>query len=361
MRQAFSTERLRVFFAYKRNETEPFGERLETVYRELKNHGFEVYRDEESIPIGYLWRLAINNAINEADIGIVNWTPGAETSEELVFEADALLRKSKYCGVFHAGVPDSYAYAAIQSIVLEDWRGDLNDKGWRRLIAHLERLAKERKRRGLSQADVGGNLDGTSIQERPNFPLLRPVPPRGEFEMGAISPGGGDGGWGWGTAKVKLDRSFAIGKYPVSNREWNMAIEAGADLDETSFDGAAPDEPVTDVSYLQAQTYVAWLNFEMAGLHYRLPSEAQWEFARQCGLLADRSPIVREWTADAYVHTHDGARADGRARQDPRSRFRTVRGVSFRTPDEEYPHLLRTGYAWDFKSDDVGFRVMREL
>lgn len=361
MRQAFFTERLRVFFAYKRNAPAPFGERLETVYRALKNHGFEVYRDVESIPIGELWRLAIAKAINEADVGIVNWTPGAETSTELVFEADEVLRQGKYCGVLHEDPPKIYAYNGIQSISLKDWSGDLNDEAWRRLITHLERLANERKRGGLGQAAGAGNLDGKNIQERPNFPVLRPVQLPGVFEIGAISPGGGDGGWGWGTAQVTFDRPFAISKHPVSNREWTMAIEAGADLDQLSSDVTAPEQPVTDVSYLQAQSYVAWMNFEIAALHYRLPSEAQWEFARRSGQLEDCSPIVREWTADAYVHTHNGARSDGRARQDPRSRFRTVRGVSFRTAGEEYPHLVRTGYAWDFKSDDVGFRVMREL
>jgi formylglycine-generating enzyme required for sulfatase activity/class 3 adenylate cyclase len=74
-------------------------------------------------------------------------------------------------------------------------------------------------------------------------------------------------------------KPFAIGKYPVTVREWNECAAAKA----CAFTAIGQDDaPVTNVSWTDAQQYVAWLAVA-AKKPYRLPSEAEWEYAARAG------------------------------------------------------------------------------
>ncbi len=74
-------------------------------------------------------------------------------------------------------------------------------------------------------------------------------------------------------------KPFAIGKYPVTVREWNACAAAkGCGFSATGKD----DAPVTNVSWTDAKQYAAWLA-DVTKKAYRLPSEAEWEFAARGG------------------------------------------------------------------------------
>jgi formylglycine-generating enzyme required for sulfatase activity len=74
-------------------------------------------------------------------------------------------------------------------------------------------------------------------------------------------------------------KPFALSRYPISIREWNQCAAAKA----CSFVATGPeDAPVTNVSWSDAKQFVGWLAGAI-GKAYRLPSEAEWEYAARGG------------------------------------------------------------------------------
>jgi formylglycine-generating enzyme required for sulfatase activity len=91
--------------------------------------------------------------------------------------------------------------------------------------------------------------------------------------------------------------SFYIGQYPVTQKEWMDVM--GFNPSQTKGD----DLPVTDISWNEVQKFLTKLN-RQTGKQYRLPTEAEWEFAARGGVESKGFKYAGSDTPDKVAWTN---------------------------------------------------------
>ncbi len=209
------------------------------------------------------------------------------------------------------------------------------------------------------------------------------------------------------TVQVK---SFALSKTEITFDQWDACVQVGG------CNGYRPDDkgwgrgrwPVIHVSWIDAQNYVAWLS-RKTGNAYRLPSEAEWEFAARAGKqdaywwanqaahdyanygadqccsgavsgrdrwintapvgsfpanpfgLHDMHGNVWEWVEDCENNGYENAPIDGSAWITGDCSRRQLRGGSWSDTPAFVRSAYRDAYAPSSRYDFLGFRVARTL
>jgi formylglycine-generating enzyme required for sulfatase activity len=101
---------------------------------------------------------------------------------------------------------------------------------------------------------------------------------------------------------VKITKSFEIGKYEVTQAQW-VAVMMGRN--PSLFKG--DDLPVENISWLDVQQFLSRLNARNDGYLYRMPTEAEWEYAARAGTTGPNTGPVDDvawYNGNADGHSH---------------------------------------------------------
>ena len=250
--------------------------------------------------------------------------------------------------------------------------------------------------------------------------------PAGKFLMGspAHEPGRFDSE---GPQHVVTVKAFALSKYPVTSGEFLAFLTAthyqpqpcnpllglgwrqlSRGLAATPTDVEPPRWPAVCLDWKDAEAFIAWINGRAKLSHpelgnrnpYRLPSEAEWEYAARAGTttpfwwgdnddgaaayawykdnsdgkthavglkpanpfgLYDMVGNVWQWTEDCYADNYAKAPINGSAVESPDGCMRVDRGSCWLYPSWLLRSATRERNPADFRDVVMGFRVARTL
>ncbi|MEL6191505.1 MAG: SUMF1/EgtB/PvdO family nonheme iron enzyme [Bacteroidota bacterium] len=241
-------------------------------------------------------------------------------------------------------------------------------------------------------------------KSEPVPPKVNPTPPKADehpflksigqemvkLEGGSFMMGGEMYGTEKPIHKVTL-KDFYIGKYPVTQAQWEKVMGENP----SRFKGDL-QRPVERVSWEDCQQFIKKLN-QQTGMKFRLPSEAEWEYAAKGGKLSkgftyagsnrldevgwynensknithptgqkkpnelgiyDMSGNVLEWCEDDWHDDYKKAPDNGSAWIDqPRGKYRVVRGSSWHHSDFRCRVAIRSDALPSYRSLIIGFRL----
>ena len=138
----------------------------------------------------------------------------------------------------------------------------------------------------------------------------------GTFQMGSPESEAGREAVEGPRHRVRIRDGFYLGRYEITQAQWEAVMGTRPWADQ-SYVVADPRNPATHVSWDDAQDFVARLNEGVEGAPYRLPTEAEWEYACRAGtttpwysgddeadLAAHAWYSVTAWQTDEqYAHT----------------------------------------------------------
>lgn len=254
---------------------------------------------------------------------------------------------------------------------------------------------------------------GTQFRDCHDCPLMVVIP-AGTYQMGSQRGERGRSPDEGPVHPVTFKQPFAIGVYEITFAEWDACVSDGVCVHspDDNREGRG-DRPVINVNMADVGEFLQWLSAK-TGHEYRLPSEAEWEYAARAGTETPRywrprqpacafgnmydvsgsrthkfewlsfdcidayggtAPVGRflanqfglfdmlgnvwEWVADCWHETYVGAPDDGTVRQGGDCRRNVIRGGSWKNVAWATRSAFRGWTEANARATHLGFRVAR--
>jgi formylglycine-generating enzyme required for sulfatase activity len=412
------------FLSYTRLDDEFFGgaisalrRRLELAVQVVTGEEFKIFQDVDGIEFGQHWPSRLEETLARVRLLIPILTPRWFKSPACRDELAQFLAHEAALGARECVLPIYY----VETAVLED--PALRARDPLACAIHERQRADWREHAGLDVASplllkpigVLARRIGQALADVAPAPVPTPslpaadgrhraldrawLPEMVDLPAGIFLMGSPDGEAGRDAAEgprheVRIARPFALGRTPVTRAQYDLFCdETGHPKPARQYPGHARS-PAVHVSWGDAQLYVAWLR-ELTAEPWRLPSEAEWEYACRAGTttpywwgdaiapaqanfgrhvgrpievgsyppnpwgLHDMHGNVWEWVEDRWHPDYGDAPTDGSAWTRGNTTRRVVRGGSW----DVAPALLRSASRFAitemFTIGDLGFRVAR--
>lgn len=234
-----------------------------------------------------------------------------------------------------------------------------------------------------NRGSASSNGDDSRGSPSPKHKMIKI--PGGNFEMGA-----GQLGNAKPVHKVAV-KSFMLSNVTVTQEQWSSLMNGR----NPSCNKEGGDHPVNCVTWDDAQGYITKLN-EKTGKQYRLPTEAEWEYAARAGSIGkwcfgddesqlgdfawyevnyhylarkvgqkkpnsfglyDMHGLIQEWVQDVWHPSYKDAPLDGSAWTEGKQNERVIRGGSGSGKAKSLYSASRNHASVDMKASDIGFRI----
>ena len=264
-----------IFLSYaKEDEAQVRG-----IYRRLIDAGFEVWMDKIDLLPGQRWQQEIPRAIRRADFILIFFSRNSVAKRGYVQREFRLALDT-----LEDMPPDAIHTIPIRLDDCEipeqfhhlQW-SDISEEGEFDRIVQALRFGMEQRQSFTPEPALEPPPDQRSKIWTNSIGMEFVLIPAGTFMMG--SPDSDPDAYHdeKPAHQVTLSQAFYLGKYPVTQAQW----EAVMGTNPSVFKGA--DRPVENVSWDDVQAFMRKLNEREGVDHYRLPTEAQWEYACRAG------------------------------------------------------------------------------
>jgi formylglycine-generating enzyme required for sulfatase activity len=256
--------------------------RIRPLVHFLTQQGWSVWWDR-TIPLGKTYDQVIDEALKAARCVVVVWSQASVASGWVREEAV----EGRERGILVPVMIDSdvrlpLGFRLLQTARLLDWSDLASDPEFTRLVQAITALLGPPPQQTASapvvsmrpppQPSPSASDDTSRLVNSLGMTFVRI--PAGEFRMGSTD--------GYDDERpvhtVRISQLFYLGIYAVTQGQW----EAVMGNNPSRFTGD-PNRPVEQVSWEDVQEFIGRLNAREGRTLYRLPTEAEWEYAARAG------------------------------------------------------------------------------